>query len=94
MTTIMEFHEAALYALRDRIMTTAADDDRTPQQELDGLSDRGLAAYWHGYRTAVGNGLTGYALHAAAFRAALTAPTDAAHADTKRLRQVLTQSLA
>ena len=92
MITTTQFPQAPLAALRDRLLATAADDDRTPQEELDGLSDSVLAAYWHGYLTASRSGRTGAELHAAAFGAALDSPMSAVGTDTRALRDVLTRS--
>jgi hypothetical protein len=92
MTTTLELPEAALLGLRDYLMATAADEDKTPLEELDGLSDSVLAAYWHGYVKASEAGQTGQALHAHAFGASLFAPMVAVCAETGALRAALAQS--
>nr|WP_233109068.1 hypothetical protein [Streptomyces sp. 14R-10] len=92
-TTTLELPEAALAGLRDRLMATAADDDKTPLEELDGLSDSVLAAYWRGYVEASKTGGTGQELHIAAFGASLFAPMVAVCAEISAVRDALTQSL-
>lgn len=92
MTTTLELPEAALTALRDYLLARAADEDQTPAQELAGLSDSVLAAYWHGYVEASNGGRAGQALHAAALSKALAAPLGAVCAETGALRAALAQS--
>ncbi|MBO8190071.1 hypothetical protein [Streptomyces spirodelae] len=92
MTTTTQFPQAPLAALRDRLLATAADNDRAPQEELDGLSDSVLAAYWHGYLTASRSGLNSTELHAIAFGSALDAPMYAVCTDTRNLRDALARS--
>ncbi|GHH57754.1 hypothetical protein [Streptomyces candidus] len=93
MTTTLEFPAAALAGLRDHLMATAADEDKAPLEELDGLSDSVLAAYWHGYVKASETGRAGQELHATAFGSALAAPMRAVCADTGPLRTALARSL-
>ncbi|MFF2926701.1 hypothetical protein [Streptomyces celluloflavus] len=92
MASTLELSEAALTGLRDYLMATAADEDKAPQEELDGLSDTVLAAYWHGYVEASKAGRAGQALHAAALSKALAAPLGAVCAETGALRAALAQS--
>ncbi|MFE9406910.1 hypothetical protein ACFYNY_34945 [Streptomyces sp. NPDC006530] len=91
-STALELPEAALTGLRDHLMATAADEDKTPLEELDGLSDSVLAAYWHGYVKASESGGTGQALHIAAFGASLFAPMVAVCKDIDGLRAALAHS--
>ncbi|MFD8387432.1 hypothetical protein ACFV2X_54700 [Streptomyces sp. NPDC059679] len=91
--TTPDFPAAALAGLRDRLIAAAADEDTAPLEELDGLSDSALAAYWHGYVKASAAGRTGQALHATAFGSALDAPSLAVRVETGPLRAALAQSL-
>ncbi|MFJ8388673.1 hypothetical protein ACIQ9Q_29930 [Streptomyces sp. NPDC094438] len=92
--TTLEFPAAALAGLRDRLMANAADEDKAPLEELEGLSDSVLAAYWHGYVKASESGRTGRALHTAAFGTALDAPLFSVCTETGPLRAALAQSLS
>ncbi|MFJ5646399.1 hypothetical protein [Streptomyces sp. NPDC093223] len=92
MATNLELPEAALTGLRDRLMANAADEDKTPAEELNGLSDGVLSAYWHGYVEASKSGSTGQALHIAAFGASLFAPTAVGGAEIGAVRTALAQS--
>jgi hypothetical protein len=92
MATDLELPETALTGLRDYLMANAADEDRTPTEELDGLSDGVLAAYWHGYVEASKSGSTGQALHIAAFGASLYAPMAKVGAEIGAVRTALAQS--
>ncbi|MDW8809957.1 hypothetical protein P1P68_35470 [Streptomyces scabiei] len=92
MTTNLELPEAALTGLRDYLMATAADEDKTPTEELDGLSDGVLSAYWHGYVEASQSGSTGLELHIAAFGASLLAPMAKVSAEIGAVRAALAQS--
>ncbi|MFJ4343609.1 hypothetical protein [Streptomyces sp. NPDC088915] len=92
MASTLELPEAALTGLRDYLLTIAADEDKAPLEELDGLSDTVLAAYWHGYVEASKAGRTGQELHATAFGKALAAPLVAVCAETGALRTTLAQS--
>lgn len=92
MTFTLDLPEAALTGLRDYLMATAADEDKGPLEELEGLSDTVLAAYWHGYVEASKTGRDGQALYAVAFSKALAAPSGAASAETGALRAALAQS--
>ncbi|MFI7396566.1 MULTISPECIES: hypothetical protein [Streptomyces] len=93
MASTLELSEAALTGLRDYLMATAADEDKTPLEELHGLSDSVLAAYWHGYVEASKSGGTGQALHIAAFGASLFAPLVAVCTEIDAVRDALAQSL-
>ncbi|MFE2530077.1 hypothetical protein ACFXEL_38290 [Streptomyces sp. NPDC059382] len=93
MTTTLELPEAALTGLRDCLLALAADEDKTPAEELDGLSDSVLAAYWHGYVEASKSGGTGQTLHIAAFGSSLFAPLVAVGAEIGNVRAALAQSL-
>ncbi|MBD2829845.1 hypothetical protein ID875_20900 [Streptomyces globisporus] len=93
MATTLELSEAALTGLRERLMAAAADEDKTPLEELDGLSDSVLAAYWNSYVEASKSGSTGQALHIAAFGAALFAPLESVCAEIGAVRDALAQSL-
>ncbi|RPK32539.1 hypothetical protein EES39_38410 [Streptomyces sp. ADI92-24] len=93
MTTTLEFPAAALAGLRDRLMAAAADEGKAPLEELDGLSDSVLAAYWYGYVKASEVGRTGQELHATAFGSALAAPMLAVCTETGPLRTALARSL-
>ncbi|MFF8387874.1 hypothetical protein ACF053_30115 [Streptomyces kanasensis] len=93
MATTLELPEAALAALRDYLLAIAADEDKAPMEELDGLSDGILAAYWHGYVEASKAGSAGQALHIAAFGASLFAPKVASRAEIGAVRDALAQLL-
>ncbi|MFH9439558.1 hypothetical protein [Streptomyces rochei] len=93
MASTQELPEAALTGLRDYLMATAADEDKTPLEELNGLSDGVLAAYWHGYVEASKTSSTGQELHIAAFGASLFAPMFAAGTEIGAVRDALAQSL-
>ncbi|MYS32946.1 hypothetical protein K388_07318 [Streptomyces sp. KhCrAH-43] len=92
MASTLELPEAALTALRDHLMATAADEDKTPLEELDGLSDNALTAYWRGYVEASKSGSTGQALHIAAFGASLFPPNGVC-TEVDAVRDALAQSL-
>ncbi|MFI8944864.1 hypothetical protein [Streptomyces syringium] len=91
MASTLELSGAVLTGLRDYLMATAADEDKTPL-ELDGLRDSVLAAYWHGYVEASKTGGTGQALHIAAFGASLFAPLVAVCNEIGAVRAALAQS--
>lgn len=93
MATTLDLPEAALTGLRDYLMTLAADEDKAPMEELNGLSDTVLAAYWHGYVEASKSAATGQALHIKAFGASLFAPLRAVGAEIGAVRDALAQSL-
>ncbi|MEU9481993.1 hypothetical protein [Streptomyces sp. NPDC048191] len=92
MTTTTQLPQAPLTGLRDYLLALAADEDKTPMAELDGISDSVLAAYWHGYVEASKSGHTGQELHIAAFGASLFAPLSAVCAEISTVRAALAQS--
>lgn len=93
MTITLELPEAALTGLRDCLLALAADEGKAPAEELDGLSDSVLAAYWHGYVAASESGSTGQSLHVAAFGTSLFAPLVAVCTEIGTVRAALAQSL-
>ncbi|MFE9614309.1 MULTISPECIES: hypothetical protein [Streptomyces] len=92
MATTLKLPEAPFDGLRDYLMCLAADEDKTPVEELDGMSDSVLSAYWHGYVEASRSGRTGQELHIAAFGASLFAPLVAVCAETGDVRAALARS--
>ncbi|GHI98106.1 hypothetical protein [Streptomyces olivaceus] len=91
MTNTLTLPEAPFVGLRDYLMCLAADEDKTPVEELGGMSDGALSAYWHGYVEAARSGYTGQELHIAAFGNSLFAPM-AVCAETSDVRAALARS--